>query len=160
MVGGVLLLNAIYSPLATESLSRWLSSQLPAPAERLEDALFPVAVLVVRGPTIAKANSLKAACHLKQHMVKAVYVSGHAPSTAPRVADAGVPLGLVACDLCARSTWENATLSNAWMDLHHPGAPVLMITDPWQLPRVAQAFFASQGLNVLPLAVSTLLSSR
>jgi hypothetical protein len=98
VISGVLLVNAIYSPLATEWLSGWLSSQLPAPVERLEDAPLPVAVLVGRGPKIAKATSLEAARLLKQHKVQAVYVSGDAPPTAQRVVDTGPPAGRVAGD--------------------------------------------------------------
>ena len=55
----------------------------------------------------------------------------------------------------ARTTWENATRTAAWLRQHHPGASlpaVLLITDPWQLPRAARAF-ARQGLQVHPLAL-------
>ena len=45
------------------------------------------------------------------------YVSGVAPSR-------------IAGDSCARTTWENATRTAAWLRQHHPGAPVLLITDP------------------------------
>ena len=157
VISGVLLMNAIYSPLATEWLSGWLSSQLPAPVERLEKSPLPVAVLVGRGPQIAKATSLEAARLLRQHTVQAVYVSGDHRSTAQRVVDAGAPAGRVAGDSCARTTWENATHTHSWLQVHHPGAPVLLLTDPWQLPRAAHAF-ARQGLRVLPLAVSPRLS--
>ena len=68
-------------------------------------------------------------------MVQAVYVSGGHRSTAQRVVDAGVPAGRVAGDSCARTTWENATRTNTWLEVHHPGAPVLLLNDPWQMPR-------------------------
>ena len=42
--------------------------------------------------------------------------------------------------------------TDAWPQVHHLGAPVLLLTDPWQLPRTVHA--ARQGLRVLPLAVS------
>ena len=157
VISGVLLVNAIYSPLATEWLSGWLASQLPAPVERLENAPVPVVVLIGRGSKIAKATSKEAARLLKQHKVQAVYVSGDVRSTAQRVVDAGGPAERVAGDSCARTTWENATLTNTWLRAHHPGAPVLLLTDPWQLPRAAHAF-SKQGLSVLPLAVSPRLS--
>ena len=157
VISGVLSVNAIYSPLATEWLSGWLAFQMPAPVERIENAPLPVAVLVGRGPKIAKATSKEAARLLKQHKVQAVYVSGDHRSTAQRVVDAGGPAERVAGDSCARTTWENATQTNAWLQVHHPGAPVLLITDPWQLPRAAHAF-SKQGLSVLPLAVSPRLS--
>ena len=129
------------------------------PIESLEKAPLPVAVLVGRGPKIAKATSREAARLLKQHTVQAVYVSGDQRSTAQRVVDAGGPAEGVAGDSCARTTWENATRTNTWLQVHHPGAPVLLITDPWQLPRAAHAF-AHQGLSVLPFAVSPRLSSH
>ena len=92
-----------------------------------------------------------------QHKAQAVYVSGDSRSTAQLVVDAGGPAERVAGDSCARTTWENATLTSSWVQAHHPGAPVLFLTDPWQLPRAAHAF-AHQGLRVLPLAVSPRLS--
>ena len=159
VISAVLSVNIIYSPLATQGLSVWLASQLPAPVERRENVPPPVAVLVGRGPKIAKATSKEAARLLKQHTVQAVYVSGDQRSTAQRVVDAGGPAEGVAGDSCARTTWENATRTNTWLQVHHPGAPVLLITDPWQLPRAAHAF-ARQGLSVLPFAVSPRLSSH
>ena len=92
-------------------------------------------------------------------MVQAIYISGDLRSTAKLVVDAGAPAGRVAGDSCARTTWENAILTSVWMQSHHPGAQVVLITDPWQLPRASHAF-ARQGLNVLPLAVSPRLSNR
>ena len=157
VISGVLLVNAIYSPLATEWLSGWLAFQMPAPVQRIEHAPLPVAVLVGRGPKIGRATSLEAARFLMQHKAQAVYVSGDSRSTAQLVVDAGGPAERVAGDSCARTTWENATLTSAWLQVHHPGAPVLLLTDPWQLPRAAHAF-AHQGLRVLPLAVSPRLS--
>jgi len=86
-------------------------------------------------------------------------VSGDVRSTAQRVVDAGGPAERVAGDSCARTTWKNATRTHAWLQVHHPGVPVLLITDPWQLPRAAYAF-AHQGPSVLPLAVCPRLSSH
>ena len=63
---------------------------------------------------------------------------------------------LVSGDSCARTTWENATHTAAWLRKHHPGAPVLLITDPWQLSR-ATAAFRRQGLQVNPLAAAPVL---
>ncbi|WP_413404205.1 MULTISPECIES: YdcF family protein [unclassified Synechococcus] len=63
--------------------------------------------------------------------------------------DAEGPAGLVARDSCALTTWENATLTKTWLQTNHPGAPVLLITDPWQLPRAAHAF-AHQGFACCP----------
>lgn len=65
----------------------------------------------------------------------------------------------MAGDSCARTTWENATHTAAWLHRHHPGAPVLLITDPWQLPR-ATAAFGHQGLQVIPSAATPHLSAR
>jgi len=54
-------------------------------------------------------------------------------------------------EACARTTWENATLTSTCLQQHHPNAPVPLITAPWQLPRPSRAF-ASQDLQVQPLA--------
>ena len=83
----------------------------------------------------------------------AAYVSGDVRATAERLLALGVSPSLVAGDSCARTTWENATHTAAWLRQHHPGAPVLLITDPWQLPR-ATAVFRQQDLQVIPFAVA------
>ena len=116
--------------MATDLLSRWLSSQLPAPIDRSEGESPPVAVLLGRGPQIARATTAEAARLLKSHAVAAVYVSGDQPRTAKRLLRLGVPPERVAGDSCARTTWENATLTTLWLQSHHPGAPVLLISDP------------------------------
>ena len=159
LMSTVLLVNTIYSPLATEWLTGWLASQRPPPLEHLERLSHPVAVMLGRGPKIGRATAMEAARLLKHHKVDAVYVSGDVLSTAQQVVDAGGPADRVAGDSCARTTWENATRANAWLKVHYPGAPVLLITDPWQLPRATNAF-ARQGFRVLPLAVSPRLSSH
>ena len=114
--------------LATALLSGWLHSKLPA-AQRL-----------------------------RQGQAVAAYVSGDARSTAERLVQLGIAPSRISGDSCARTTWENATLTAAWLGQHHPGAPVLLITDPWQLPRAAHAF-ARQGLQVQPLAAEPQLSA-
>ena len=48
--------------------------------------------------------------------------------------------------------------SAAWLCQHPPGAPVLLITDPWQLPRATRAF-VRQGLQVHPLAAEPPLTA-
>lgn len=63
-----------------------------------------------------------------------------------------MPSARIAGDSCARTTWENATRTADWLLHHHPGSPVLLITDPWQLPR-ATAAFRRQGLTVQPIPV-------
>jgi uncharacterized SAM-binding protein YcdF (DUF218 family) len=83
-------------------------------------------------------------------------VSGDERATAERLVAFGVNPARVAGDSCARTTWENATLTAAWLRQHHPGAPVLLITDPWQLPR-ATAAFRRQELLVTPLAAEPAL---
>jgi uncharacterized SAM-binding protein YcdF (DUF218 family) len=69
----------------------------------------------------------------------------------------------VAGDDCARTTWENATRTTAWLRQQNPGAPlpaITLITDPWQLPRVSRAF-QRQGVAVNPVAAPVNhLSSR
>ena len=114
--------------LATALLSGWLQSKLPA-AQRL-----------------------------RQGQAVAAYVSGDARSTAERLVQLGIGPSRISGDSCARTTWENATLTAAWLGQHHPGAPVLLITDPWQLPRASHAF-SRQGLQVQPLAAEPPLSA-
>ena len=144
-----LTLSVLYSPMATALLSGWLMAQMPPSVGVAKTR--PVAVLVGRGPTIAAATTHAAADRLLQGQVAAVYVSGDERATAERLLSLGVKPELVAGDACARTTWENATLTAAWLRKNHPGAPVLLITDPWQLPRAAHAF-THQGLQVYPLA--------
>jgi uncharacterized SAM-binding protein YcdF (DUF218 family) len=113
-------------------------------------------VLVGRGTAIAAATTELAAARLLQGQVAAAYVSGDERATAERLLALGVQPALVAGDSCARTTWENATLTAAWLRQHHPGAPVLLITDPWQLPR-ATAAFRRQDLEVTSLAADPAL---
>ena len=63
-VSVVILVNAIYSSLATEILSRWLDSHLPAPIVRVEGGSPSVAVRVGPGYCVAQATSAKAALQL------------------------------------------------------------------------------------------------
>lgn len=159
VISAVLSVNIIYSPLATQGLSVWLASQIPPTFERAEESPRPVAVLLGRGEKIGRATSRKAAQLLNDHKVEAVYVSGDRRSTAQRVVKLGAPAERVAGDSCARTTWQNATITTEWLHRNHPEAPVLLITDPWQLPRASYAF-ARQGLKVLPLSVAPQVSSR
>jgi uncharacterized SAM-binding protein YcdF (DUF218 family) len=146
-----LALSAIYSPPATALLSGWLQSQLPAAPSSAPAA---VVVLLGRGPAIAAATTSSAAVHLRRDPSLPAYVSGDARSTAERLVLLGVAPSRIAGDSCARTTWENATRTAAWLRQHHPGASlpaILLITDHWQLPRATRAF-ARQGLDVHPLA--------
>jgi len=151
-----LAISTIYSPAATTLLSAWLQSQLPAPSAVA--AGLPVVVLVGRGPDIASASTAAAAPRLRQGQALAAYVSGDQRSTAELLQKLGVEPSSIAGDSCARTTWENATLTSAWLQQHHPGAPVLLITDPWQLPRASRAF-QRQGLSVIPLAAEPSLAA-
>jgi uncharacterized SAM-binding protein YcdF (DUF218 family) len=147
-------LSVIYSPLATALLSGWLMAQVPPSAPA--DGAQPVAVLVGRGSAIAAATTEAAAGRLRHGQAVAAYVSGDERATAERLLALGVAPSLVAGDSCARTTWENATHTAGWLRQHHPGAPVILITDPWQLPR-ATAAFRHQDLQVIPLAAAPVL---
>ena len=157
-----LTLSGIYSPASTAVLERWLSAQLPA-AMALPPTGSPaaasVAVIPGRGPLIAAATTVRAAELIRQHRAAAVYVSGDARSTADHLLELGVPADRVAGDACARTTWENASRTAVWLRDHHPGVPVLLISDPWQLPR-ASAAFRRQGLTVIPIPAAPPLSAR
>ena len=150
-----LTLSIFYSSAATALFSGWLLAQLP-PAPPPPTAL-PVAVLVGRGPKVAAASTKIAAERLRQGQAAALYVSGDERSTAEQLLTLGVDPALVAGDSCARTTWENAIITAAWLGQHHPGAPVLLITDPWQLARATHAF-NHQGLTVQPLVAEPAIS--
>jgi uncharacterized SAM-binding protein YcdF (DUF218 family) len=149
--------SLIYSPTATALLSAWLQHQTPSPPPPSPAA--PVVVLVGRGPTIAQATTRAAATQFHQRGALAVYVSGDERATAQRLLGLGVPPNRVFGDSCARTTWENAKLTNDWLRQHHPAAPVLLMTDPWQLPRASRAFLRS-GMRVTPLPVDPPLPFR
>jgi uncharacterized SAM-binding protein YcdF (DUF218 family) len=156
-----LVCSVLYSPIATALLTAWLHTQLPSPASAASTppaSIAPVVVLVGRGPAIAAATTSAAAARLREGEASAVYVSGDQRATAERLLQLGVAPSRVAGDSCARTTWENATLTSAWLQQHHPGAPVLLITDPWQLPRASRAF-QRQGLSVIPLAAEPSLAA-
>jgi uncharacterized SAM-binding protein YcdF (DUF218 family) len=148
-----LLASLLYSPLTTAALDRWLHQQLPPPSPLHPGSPLPVAVLPGRGPRIALATTSAAVTALRLGAVSALYVSGDDRSTAERLVSLGASPSRVAGDSCARTTWENATVTAAWLRRHHPGAPVLLITDPWQLPRASRAF-RRQGLAVIPQAAT------
>jgi uncharacterized SAM-binding protein YcdF (DUF218 family) len=148
----VALLSLLYSPLSTAALSAWLTSQLPAPSPSPTGSAL--AVLVGRGPEIAAATTTLAANLLNQGRVQQIYVSGDSPATADRLIQLGVPSQRIAGDSCARTTWENATLTSAWIREHITSSSppsILLITDPWQLPRATRAF-QRQQLLVIPVA--------
>lgn len=155
----MLLLALIYSPAGTALLSFWLEQQLPPwkSSARLE-APPAVAVLLGRGPQIAMAATAEAAARIRYGGVSAVYVSGDTIHTAHVLQRQGVPADQIAGDTCARTTWENATHTAEWLRRNHPGSPVLLITDPWQLPR-ATAAFLRQGLDVRPISAEPVLNA-
>jgi len=157
-----LTLSGIYSPASTAALERWLAAQLPAAialAPKGSPAAAAVAVIPGRGPLIAAATTARAAELISQQRAAAVYVSGDARSTADHLLELGVPADRVAGDSCARTTWDNASRTAVWLRDHHPGVPVLLISDPWQLPR-ASAAFRRQGLTVIPIPAAPPLSAR
>lgn len=153
-----LLVSAIYSPAATAALSAWLHRQLP-PADPSAAGVPPVLVIPGRGPQIAVATTTAAALVQHRQAVAAVYVSGDQRATADRLVQLGVPPALVFGDDCARTTWENATRTADWLRRHHPQAAVMLISDPWHLPRASRAF-QREGLRVIPLAAAPRLAAR
>ncbi|MGB5135670.1 MAG: YdcF family protein [Prochlorococcaceae cyanobacterium] len=148
----VVIVSLLYSPLTTAGLSAWLTSQLPLPPPPSSGPAL--AVLVGRGPDVASATTALAAPLLQQGRVQGIYVSGDTPATARRLLQLGVPPERIAGDSCARTTWENAIRTTAWIRQHHPPSStpaIVLITDPWQLPRATRAF-QRQQLAVYPLA--------
>lgn len=144
--------SMIYTPSATAVLTAWLQHQQPE-STLSGNTHEPVVVLVGRGPGLGAVTTQAAAEHLSSGMASVVYVSGDQRITAERLQRLGVAPERIAGDSCARTTWENATLTASWLRQHHPGAPVLLITDPWQLPRASRAF-QRQGLQVQPIAIA------
>jgi len=151
LLGAALLFACLaYSPLSTRLLSSWLLLQLPQPTT----AQSSVAVIVGRGAEIALTTTSLAAGLERRGLIHTIYVSGDQRATAERLVALGVSPANVAGDDCARTTWENATLTTAWLRRQNPGAPlpaITLITDPWQLPR-ASLGFQRQGVAVKPLA--------
>ena len=147
----VLCVALLYSPLGTAGLTAWLQRQLPPSPDPAPSEHSPaIVVLLGRGPQVAEATTALAAVVMRRGGAPAVYVSGDAISTAHALERQGVPSARITGDSCARTTWENATRTADWLRHHHPGSPVLLITDPWQLPR-ATAAFRRQGLTVQPI---------
>ncbi|WP_286194737.1 YdcF family protein [Synechococcus sp. CCY 0621] len=147
----VAVVSFVYSPLTTAALTAWLTSQLPQPPPPTPGPAL--AVIVGRSPEIAAASTTLAAQMLRQGRIQAIYVSGDGPATAQRLLQLGVPPERLAGDSCARTTWENASLTSTWIREHHSGASgpaILLITDPWQLPRASRAF-QRQQLPVTPI---------
>ena len=155
----LLCLSLFFTPLGTHLLSKWLLLQL----SHNTTTQPTVAVLVGRDEEITMSASTLAAGLERWGMIQSIYVSGDQRATAERIVTLGVPPAKVAGDDCARTTWENATLTTAWLHQQNPGAPlppIILITDPWQLPRASLAF-KRQGVLVKPLAAPVVhLSAR
>lgn len=158
----VLLVSGLYSSLATVLLSGWLTSQLPPPPGPVPlNGTLPVAVILGRGDAIAAGTTAEAARLQALGRIERIHISGDSPATADRLVALGVPPGRISGDSCARTTWENALEVAAWLHRQAPaanGSPgssalpaVILITDPWQLPRAARAL-RIQGVSVLPMA--------
>jgi uncharacterized SAM-binding protein YcdF (DUF218 family) len=153
-----LLISSFYSPAATSLFTYFLENQVPETTP-FDANISPVIVLVGRGPTVAAATTEAAALLINQHKAQAVYISGDVPQTRELLLQLGVPSGLITLDSSATTTWENASFTSAWLSRHYPGAPVILITDPWQLARAARAF-SYQGLSVLGRAAMPEMSER
>jgi uncharacterized SAM-binding protein YcdF (DUF218 family) len=153
VVGAALLcVSLLYTPIGTSLLSTCLLLQMPRPTT----APPSVAVLVGRGSGMAQTTTTLAADLERWGVIHSFYVSGDQRATAERLVALGVPPAVVEGDDCARTTWENATRTTAWLREQNPGAPlpaIILITDPWQLPRASLAF-QRQGVAVIPMAAS------
>ena len=153
-----LLISSIYTPVATSLFTHFLENQVPETTP-FDTNISPVIVLVGRGPIVAVATTEAAALHFKQHKAQAVYITGDVPQTRELLLQLGVPSGYITLDSSATTTLETASITSAWLSRHYPGAPVILITDPWQLARAARAF-SYQGLSVLGRAVVPEMSER
>ena len=63
---------------------------------------------------------ISAHARLREGEGSAVYVSGDQRATAELLLQLGVAPERVAGDSCARTTWESATLTSAWLQQQHP----------------------------------------
>lgn len=153
-----LLFSSIYSPPATSLFTYFLENQLPE-STVVNSNILPVIVVVGRGPIVAAATTEAAAHLFNQHKAQAVYISGDIPQTREFLLQLGVPSRFITLDSSATTTWENATFTSAWLSKHYPGAPVIVVTDPWQLARAARAF-SYQGLSVIGLPAMPEMSER
>ena len=153
-----LLFSTIYSPAATSLLTYFLDSQVPKSID-LSTNISPVIVLVGRGPIVGEVTTGLAALLFNQHKAQAIYISGDLPQTREMLLQLGIPFGFITLDSSATTTWENASLTSAWFSRHYPDAPVILITDPWQLARAVRAF-SHQGLLVLGRAAVPEMSDR
>jgi uncharacterized SAM-binding protein YcdF (DUF218 family) len=153
--------SLLYSPLATSALDYWLTRQVPPITRESSpsESSTPVAVLLGRGPDIAAVTTTAAVAAYKRREIQAIYVSGDQRATADRLVALGAPSSQISGDSCARTTWENARFTANWLREQHPGSPITLITDPWQLPR-ATLVFRRQGLRVFPQSAIPSLSPR
>ena len=61
---------------------------------------------------------------LREGEASAVYVYRDQRATTERLLKLGVAPSRVAGESCARTTWENATVTSAWLLQHHPAPAV------------------------------------
>lgn len=152
VVTAMLCVGILYTPIGTSLLTTWLNHQKPY----LATTQPTVAVLVGRGSDITQTTTALAADLKRWGLIHSFYVSGDQRATAERLVALGVSPANVAGDDCARTTWENATLTTAWLREQSPDGRlpgIILITDPWQLPRASLAF-QRQGVAVIPMSAS------
>ena len=135
------------SPIGTAWLTPMTGLQSPAATQAV--------VLVGRGPEIARATTLTAAFYLQSNLAPLAYISGDTRYPAQLLLGEGIASDRIWGDSCARTTWENATLT--FENLSPRGIRrITLITDPWQLPR-ATAAFRKVGFSVTPVAAKPTL---
>ena len=91
------------------------------PWRALLSALLVVLVSLIYTPF---GTTVEAARLLGQARVNCIYVSGDGPATAQQLLSLGVPAERIDGDSCARTTWENATITTAWIRQHLPVTPI------------------------------------
>lgn len=135
-----------YLSIRTPAGTRFLTPVIPPEPEQKVQAI----VLLGRGDDISQASAFNAVYYLKQNLAPLVYISGSNRYPARVLLGQGIASDRIEGDSCARTTWENATYTHARLSPRGISR-ILLITDPWQLPR-ATAAFRQVGFSVIPVA--------
>ncbi len=155
----MIIVNLQFTNFATQYLNHWLSSFLQNKIERTIDQKDSLVVILGRGPRIAKATTDKAIDLYKTGQANLFYISGDKKSTGKLLLKGGIPPESLYGDSCARTTWENALLTSEWINANYLGKQIILITDPWQLPRATKTFI-KQGISLTSIPVMPRLSNK
>ena len=155
----VAIVNLQFTHFTTQILSNWLTSLLQNTNEKAIDQQDSLVIILGRGQRIAEATTDKAIGLYKSGKANLFYISGDRRATADLLVKGGIPAKFVYGDYCARTTWENALLTSRWVKANHLGKQIILLTDPWQLPRATKSF-ERQGMTLIPVSVMPKLADK